>query len=350
MCIRDRSWNYLNSQVSELYDRVPDSRCETAWTGLTLEELQAELESSQSAAALLRELHTSDGILQIENTSDYGIYASLTEVIIPKLEAQIEAVKAGRLTPEKELSWETNWNLYGINELNNKLIEYSESTDTVSYTHLSLGQSDYDSLIKYNNELKAAKSEELKNMQAEFQRLTEEQENFVGSDLYLRMQENMFSLKDDIASIDIELENIKDTIVESDFSSFKKNETHLKNFADELDRVGDLLNENDFFTDKGQFTSTGLTKIALISEQMSTARQLAAEYENAIDQLGKHPVSYTHLDVYKRQEIYNGITMFLTTAAALWAWWKNNSFTKAAIAGDAYKEGYRLQNTHKEDA
>ena len=124
-----KSWNYLNSQVSELYDRVPDSRCETAWTGLTLEELQAELESSQSAAALLRELHTSDGILQIENTSDYGIYASLTEVIIPKLEAQIEAVKAGRLTPEKELSWETNWNLYGINELNNKLIEYSESTD-----------------------------------------------------------------------------------------------------------------------------------------------------------------------------------------------------------------------------
>ena len=152
----------------------------------------------------------------------------------------------------------------------------------------SLGQSDYDSLIKYNNELKAAKSEELKNMQAEFQRLMKEQENFVGSDLYLRMQENMFSLKDDIASIDIELENIKDTIVESDFSSFKKNETHLKNFADELDRVGDLLNENDFFTDKGQFTSTGLTKIALISEQMSTARQLAAEYENAIDQLGKH--------------------------------------------------------------
>ncbi len=124
-----KSWNYLNSQVSELYDRVPDSRCETAWTGLTLEELQAELESSQSAAALLRELHTSDGILQIENTSDYGIYASLTEVIIPKLEAQIEAVKAGRLTPEKEFSWETNWNLYGINELNNKLIEYSESAD-----------------------------------------------------------------------------------------------------------------------------------------------------------------------------------------------------------------------------
>ena len=49
------------------------------------------------------------------------------------------------------------------------------------------------------------------------------------------MQEHIFSLKDDIASINIELEDIKDTIVESDFSAFKKNESHLKSFADELD-------------------------------------------------------------------------------------------------------------------
>lgn len=152
----------------------------------------------------------------------------------------------------------------------------------------SLGRSDYDALIKYNNELKAVKSEELKNIQAEFDRLMKTQEDFAGSDLYMDMQEHIFSLKDDIASINIELEDIKDTIVESDFSAFKKNESHLKSFADELDRVGDLLNENNFFNDNGSFTASGLTKIALISEQMATARQLMAEYENAIDQLGKH--------------------------------------------------------------
>ena len=59
---------------------------------------------------------------------------------------------------------------------------------------------------------------------------------------------------------------------------------------------------------------------------------------------GKNPLPFSEDD------IYNGITMCLTTAAARWAWWKNNSFTKAAIAGDACKENYRLQNTHKEDA
>ena len=152
----------------------------------------------------------------------------------------------------------------------------------------SLGRTDYDALIKYNNELKAVKSEELKNMQAEFDRLMKTQEGFAGSDLYMDMQEHIFSLKDDIASINIELEDIKDSIVESDFSAFKKNEAHLKSFADELDRIGDLLNENNFFNDNGSFTSVGYTKIALISEQITTARQLMAEYENAIDQLGKH--------------------------------------------------------------
>lgn len=58
---------------------------------------------------------------------------------------------------------------------------------------------------------------------------------------------------------------------------------------------------------------------------------------------GKNPLPFSD------DEIYDGITMLLTTAAALWAWWKNNSFTKAAIAGDAYKESCKHLTTTKED-
>ena len=32
------------------------------------------------------------------------------------------------------------------------------------------------------------------------------------------------------------------------------------------------------------------------------------------------------------------VTAGLTTAAAIWAWWENNSFTKEAIAADNYLE------------
>lgn len=31
------------------------------------------------------------------------------------------------------------------------------------------------------------------------------------------------------------------------------------------------------------------------------------------------------------------ITAGITTAAALWAWWKNNSFTQGALQADAYQ-------------
>ena len=32
------------------------------------------------------------------------------------------------------------------------------------------------------------------------------------------------------------------------------------------------------------------------------------------------------------------VTAGLTTAAAIWAWWENNSFTKEALAADSYLE------------
>lgn len=164
-----KSWNYLNAQVTELYDRVPDSRCEAAWTDLTPEELNAELESCRAAAALLRELHTTDGVLQIEDSSDYGIYVSLTEVIIPKLTAQIEAVNSGKIKPDKELSWETNWDLYGINELNHLLLTYTDAvTLYAAYTqpYDSGAHRENEAIYNLNHQLYLENAEYVRQIQA----------------------------------------------------------------------------------------------------------------------------------------------------------------------------------------
>ena len=40
---------------------------------------------------------------------------------------------------------------------------------------------------------------------------------------------------------------------------------------------------------------------------------------------------------FTEDEIYQGVSMVLTVGATLWAWWKNNSFTKEAIEADKYK-------------
>jgi SPP1 family holin len=39
---------------------------------------------------------------------------------------------------------------------------------------------------------------------------------------------------------------------------------------------------------------------------------------------------------WSETEVYEGITLILTVASSLYAWWKNNSFTKAAITADEY--------------
>ena len=40
-------------------------------------------------------------------------------------------------------------------------------------------------------------------------------------------------------------------------------------------------------------------------------------------------------------EVYQLITLVVTIGSALWAWWKNNSFTQPAIKADEYMEQLR---------
>lgn len=41
------------------------------------------------------------------------------------------------------------------------------------------------------------------------------------------------------------------------------------------------------------------------------------------------------------EQVTNLLSMIFTIGAALWGWWKNNSFTPAAIEADAYMEQLR---------
>lgn len=43
---------------------------------------------------------------------------------------------------------------------------------------------------------------------------------------------------------------------------------------------------------------------------------------------GKNPLPFAD------DEIYKGLTICATVGATIWAWWKNNSFTSAAIKAD----------------
>lgn len=54
--------------------------------------------------------------------------------------------------------------------------------------------------------------------------------------------------------------------------------------------------------------------------------------------LGKNPLPFAE------DELYALLTTAATVAASLWAWWKNNSFTPAAIEADKYLAELKTDN------
>lgn len=55
----------------------------------------------------------------------------------------------------------------------------------------------------------------------------------------------------------------------------------------------------------------------------------------ALTASGKNPLPFAE------SEIYELLTLLVTIGASLWAWWKNNSFTPAAIKADKYMNELR---------
>ena len=120
----------ISEKISGIQELEPVDEVEVKYDNLTLKKLNTELTSARNVVSLLEEMHTQDGNLQIENTSDYSMYISFKEVIIPKIEAEIKKRETGE-EPTEEIDWETNWELYGINELNTKLVAYQRQVDAL---------------------------------------------------------------------------------------------------------------------------------------------------------------------------------------------------------------------------
>lgn len=51
--------------------------------------------------------------------------------------------------------------------------------------------------------------------------------------------------------------------------------------------------------------------------------------------IGKNPLPFSS------EQVESGISIVFTVAASIVAWWKNNSFTSAAIAGDQVMQGIK---------
>lgn len=66
-----------------------------------------------------------------------------------------------------------------------------------------------------------------------------------------------------------------------------------------------------------------------------TAVLVFALANQALTISGYNPLPFTD------EQFKEGFSMVLTVAASVWAWWKNNSFTQAALAGDEVMHRYK---------
>lgn len=59
-----------------------------------------------------------------------------------------------------------------------------------------------------------------------------------------------------------------------------------------------------------------------------TAVLFVALLNTVLNACGKNPLPFSD------DEVYTGVSAVVATVAAIWAWWKNNSFTAAAVKAD----------------
>lgn len=64
---------------------------------------------------------------------------------------------------------------------------------------------------------------------------------------------------------------------------------------------------------------------------------------SVLTMLGKNPLPFAE------EQIYTALSGVATVAATLWAWWKNNSFTAAAITADNYMAELKAGNKETEE-
>ena len=122
-----RTFMKLNEERTVYYEQTTIDEISVMYTNLSDDELQLELTTAETLKNTLFEVYGTEDAMK--SSPDYQIYMSYKDVIIPKIQAEIEARKSGTHASSDAIDYEHNWELYGINELNAKLEAYNIQID-----------------------------------------------------------------------------------------------------------------------------------------------------------------------------------------------------------------------------
>lgn len=172
--------------------------------------------------------------------------------------------------------------------LSESMADYNESVSDLSEKLNLVGDS---KALKKSMDMQAAMREALVNEQKQ---LTTQLNALVAdgtiaknTDTWNKWQEEINKVKKSIVDCDSALADLKKNIMEIRYSKFEQSLDNLDFTGDMASSVRDLMNNEGIYDDDVQLTSTGYAQLALMSTELTSAKQKTVNYQAAINALKK---------------------------------------------------------------
>lgn len=258
--------------ASDLQDRVPSSGVQTDWATMTDESI---LESYSNYTALIAALealyvddngHFREGL--IKNSKDWEVYYETKTYTIPTLEYEIarRGLDPGTDLPEIDAetvewdydAWETDWTLYGTNELKNKMDAYQGQLDVLKESGFDKDSQGTDG--KYTDEY-------FNEQHQEYLRLRSE---------YISCRNAYLARTAELNTVNNQIEYIKE-LVEKIVADVGKSNERFRFTSDDFLIIWKLTNEIDYINE-----NIFITTLDTVESMMDVKKQL---YEDGVEQL-----------------------------------------------------------------
>lgn len=276
-------------------------------------------EASKAVFEAQRELYENLGISVTSKSQSDSLNKSIAEQekITNRLTAQIEAYKAQIDTLVSSGYMQVNSKEYfaaheALNQMNKELaesksalIEFQDQLYELEYTGIQNIIDRFEqavdkldakiSYIKskdekvsenlYQEQINANNSQIREKMQLKAKKEKEQSLYEVGSTRYQELAEEINNLDKETYELLTTNEELKDSIFELRFADLEEGIQGYQDLRNEIEDFKSLLNEEAFFDKGGSITEDGLANLALLQQQMASAKQEIADYRTGLDKL-----------------------------------------------------------------
>ncbi len=170
--------------------------------------------------------------------------------------------------------------------LSESMSDYNESVSDLSEKLNLVGDSQaLKKSMDMQAAMRAALVNEQKQLTTQLNALVADGTIAKNTDTWNKWQEEINKVKKSIVDCDSALADLKESIMEVRYNNFEKAIDNLDFTGDMSSAVRDLMNKEGIYDDDIQLTSSGYAQLAMMSTQLTSAKQKTVDYQRAIKAL-----------------------------------------------------------------